>query len=87
VGAYNDLLPAFRVLFKQSGASLPQFYAAVKAVAALPKAQRDAQLAQWAEAAQGEASVSDVCSYDDLIEGAPSCTPDPGRLASSGSQR
>jgi predicted aminopeptidase len=87
VGAYNDLLPAFRVLFKQSGASLPQFYAAVKAVAALPKAQRDAQLAQWAEAAQGEASVSNVCSYDDLIEGAPSCIPDPGRLASSGSQR
>ncbi|RPH46211.1 MAG: aminopeptidase [Burkholderiales bacterium] len=44
VGAYNDLLPAFRALLAQGGGDLPAFYAAVRDLAALPKAARDARL-------------------------------------------
>ncbi|MEI7446668.1 MAG: aminopeptidase, partial [Burkholderiales bacterium] len=44
VGAYNDLLPAFRAMLAREGGDLPRFYAAVRALAALPKADRDARL-------------------------------------------
>jgi predicted aminopeptidase len=44
VGAYNDLLPAFRTLLAQEGGDLPRFYAAARALAALPRAEREARL-------------------------------------------
>lgn len=44
VGAYNDRLPAFRALFEASGSQMPAFYEAVRALAQLPQAQRDARL-------------------------------------------
>lgn len=44
VGAYNDLRPAFRELLARAGDDLPSFYAAVRELSALPKAERDARL-------------------------------------------
>lgn len=44
VGAYNDLLPAFRALLAQQGGDLPRFYAAARALADLPRAERHARL-------------------------------------------
>jgi len=44
VGAYNDLLPAFRALLASEGGDLPRFYAAVRELAALPRSERDARL-------------------------------------------
>ncbi len=44
VGAYNDLLPAFREMLAQAGGDLPAFYAAVRTLSALPRAERDARL-------------------------------------------
>ena len=44
VGAYNDLVPAFDALLAQSNGNMPAFYAEVKRIAALPKAERDAAL-------------------------------------------
>ena len=44
VGAYNDLLPAFREMLRREGGDLPAFYAAVRALSALPRAERDARL-------------------------------------------
>ena len=38
--AYDELVPGFEALFEQSGQHWPQFYAAVKALAAQPKADR-----------------------------------------------
>jgi predicted aminopeptidase len=48
VGAYNDRLPAFRALFEASGSQMPAFYEAVRALAALPAAQRNARLDELA---------------------------------------
>ncbi len=45
VALYTELVPAFRALLAQEGGDLPRFYAAVKALAKLPKEQRDANLA------------------------------------------
>lgn len=39
-GAYDDLVPHFEALFVQEGRDWPRFYAAVRRMAALPKAQR-----------------------------------------------
>lgn len=44
VGAYNDLLPAFRALLARESGDLERFYARVRGLAALPRAERDAQL-------------------------------------------
>lgn len=44
VAAYHDLAPAFRVLLAREGGDLPRFYRAVKKLAALPPAERDARL-------------------------------------------
>ena len=44
VGAYNDLLPAFRALLAQEAGDLPRFYARVRELAALAKAERDERL-------------------------------------------
>ena len=44
VGLYNQLVPAFEALLAREGHDLPKFYAAVKALAALPKEERRARL-------------------------------------------
>ena len=44
VAAYTELVPAFESLLAREGGALPRFYAAVRALAALPKAERDARL-------------------------------------------
>lgn len=43
-GLYDDLVPAFGTLFAQCGDDWARFFAAVKKLAALPQAQRTAQL-------------------------------------------
>ncbi len=48
--AYNAQVPAFEALFQREGADFPRFYAAVRALAARPKAERDAQLQALAAA-------------------------------------
>jgi predicted aminopeptidase len=44
-GAYNDLVPQFERLFEREGRDFPRFYAEVRRLAALPKAERRAALA------------------------------------------
>jgi predicted aminopeptidase len=44
VAAYNTLSPAFEALFEQQGRNWPAFYAEVRRLADLPKAQRHQQL-------------------------------------------
>lgn len=50
VALYTDRLPQFRALLEAEGRDLPRFYARVKALAALPKAEREAALAAYAPA-------------------------------------
>ena len=45
LAAYNALVPAFERLFERSGRDFERFYAEVKRLAALPKAERRAALA------------------------------------------
>ncbi|MFO1324911.1 MAG: aminopeptidase [Burkholderiales bacterium] len=47
---YTGQLPAFRALLAEEDGDLPRFYARVKALAALPRAERDAALARAAPA-------------------------------------
>ena len=42
--AYNELVPAFEALFEAQGRDFPSFYAEVRRLAALPKAERRATL-------------------------------------------
>jgi len=42
--AYDDWVPAFERLFAREGGDFSRFYAAVKALAALPAAERPTQL-------------------------------------------
>jgi predicted aminopeptidase len=49
-GLYEDRVPQFRALLAAEGGDLPRFYARVKALAALPRAERDAALAAYAPA-------------------------------------
>jgi predicted aminopeptidase len=42
--AYDDAVPAFTALFEREGRDFPRFYEAVRRLAELPKAQRDAEL-------------------------------------------
>jgi predicted aminopeptidase len=51
VGAYNDLVPAFEVLLARQNGDLPKFYAEVKRLASMPRAERDAELHGLAPAA------------------------------------
>jgi len=44
IAAYTQLVPAFESLLAREGNDLPRFYAAVKALAALPKTERNARL-------------------------------------------
>ena len=55
-GLYADLVPQFAALIGAEGRDLPRFYARVKALAALPKAERDAALAAQRSAAAGVAT-------------------------------
>lgn len=48
VGAYNDWVPAFEALLAESGGDLPTFYARVRALGALDKPQRTAELRRLA---------------------------------------
>ena len=50
--AYDDLVPAFEVLFAREGRDWPRFFAAVKQLASRPEPERLAQL----EALQAQAS-------------------------------
>lgn len=59
VGAYNDLLPAFRILLGQSGGDLPRFYEAVRELAALARPERDARLRALVAGPSAPASASD----------------------------
>ncbi len=52
VGTYNDYLPAFAVLFRQSGNDFETFYRAAKALADLPLALRKKRIAELAMEAQ-----------------------------------
>jgi len=47
--AYDEWTPAFEALFRQQGQDWPRFYAAVRQLADLPKAERDARLQAVAE--------------------------------------
>lgn len=51
---YSDRVPAFAALIAQEGGDLRRFYARVQALAALPRAERDAALALDAASAGGE---------------------------------
>lgn len=44
VAVYSQLVPAFESLLAREDGSLPRFYEAVRALAALPKAERDARM-------------------------------------------
>jgi len=46
IGIYSQRVPAFRALLAREGGDLPRFYAAVRDLAALPRAERDARLAE-----------------------------------------
>jgi predicted aminopeptidase len=66
ISLYTDRVDSFRALLADTGGDLPRFYARVRELAALPKAERDAALLAAAsrvpEAAGGggESSVHDV---------------------------
>ena len=49
VAIYTQLVPAFERILRENGGDLPRFYAEVERLAALPKAQRDAELAREAK--------------------------------------
>ncbi|MCC7327356.1 MAG: aminopeptidase [Burkholderiales bacterium] len=49
VALYVGEVPAFRAMLAEEGGDLPRFYARVKALAALPKSERDAALARAAD--------------------------------------
>lgn len=44
LAAYNELVPQFEALFEREGRDFTRFYAAIKGLAALPKAERRARL-------------------------------------------
>jgi predicted aminopeptidase len=46
VAIYTQLVPAFQALLREQSADLPRFYAEVKRLAALPRAERDAAMQQ-----------------------------------------
>ncbi|WP_404301435.1 aminopeptidase [Alicycliphilus denitrificans] len=52
-GAYDDLVPAFVALFQREGRDWPRFHAAVRALAQLPQAEREAALRALAAPAGG----------------------------------
>jgi predicted aminopeptidase len=53
VTIYTQLVPAFQRILRESGGDLQRFYAEAKRLAALPKAQRDAELASLLDRSSG----------------------------------
>jgi len=53
VSIYTQFVPAFERVLRNSGGDLPRFYAEVERLAALPKAQRDAELAALEDHSRG----------------------------------
>ena len=53
VTIYTQLVPAFQRILRESDGDLQRFYAEVKRLAALPKAQRDAELASLLDRSSG----------------------------------
>lgn len=53
VTIYTQLVPAFERMLRHNGGDLPRFYAEVERLAALPKAQRDAELAGFEDRGRG----------------------------------
>lgn len=51
VGLYNELVPAFQTMQREARGNLPDFYAKVRNLAALPKAERDQRLAELGQPA------------------------------------
>lgn len=52
VATYNDYIPAFRVLFEESGSDFPAFYAAADSLSKLPRAERQAAVQQLMKRAE-----------------------------------
>jgi len=48
VALYTQLVPAFQTALRNAGGDLPRFYAEVKLLAALPQAERDAEMKRLA---------------------------------------
>ena len=53
VTIYTQLVPAFQRILRENGGDLQRFYAEAKRLAALPKAQRDAELASLLDRSSG----------------------------------
>lgn len=72
VGLYTQKVPQFQALLAAEGGDLPRFYARVKVLAALPKAERDTALAGVAlpPASSGEPDCSSTSSQPARL---PSC--------------
>ena len=58
VGLYADRVPVFRALLAAEAGDLPRFYARVSALAGLPKADRNAALANLERGAEGAAGAA-----------------------------
>jgi predicted aminopeptidase len=58
---YEDLVPAFEALFHQAG-SWPAFYAQVRALSQLPKAERLQRLRQTVPEAEGHSTGDDTAA-------------------------
>jgi predicted aminopeptidase len=68
VGAYNDLVPAFEALLAQQQGDLAKFYAEVKRLAGMRRAERDAALRALAPAATDRARSADDPAQADLLQ-------------------
>lgn len=62
--AYDELVPAFEALFERHGGDWPKFYAAVRALAALPPAERLRQLRAGLPATSADASRAGTAPAD-----------------------
>ena len=87
VAIYAQLVPAFQALLRREGDDLSRFYAAVKALAALPKEERTAQLVRLAPQVAGDLDSTPAAKpsglqgkreYDE-IERLPAAGPDGGK--------
>ena len=59
VATYTQWVGAFRGMIARAGGRLPEFYDAVRALARLDPAKRDAQLTRWERAAASPAGLAD----------------------------
>jgi len=58
VGLYTKKVPEFAGLLAAEGGDLPRFYARVKALAAMPRSERDTVLATYAPAGDGRTEAA-----------------------------